>query len=281
MANQPKPATPAPGDGASQHGRETVFHDQWAASTDVSAILVDDFFEAPTALENRYILASMGSLRGKRLLDIGCGLGESSVYFAKQGARVTALDLSPGMVESAVRLSRFHKVEIEGAVSEGENLKADTGVYDFVYVANTIHHVASKEHLYREISRVLKPGGRFFSWDPLAYNPVINIYRRMATEVRTEDERPLEAGDLKLMAKYFGQIETRTFWILGLSLFLKYYLVDRIDPNKERYWKLIYKKQSLWWWKPLAAIDRLLTRLPGIRYLAWNIVISGRKPGED
>ena len=54
--------------------------------------------------------------------------------------------------------------------------------FDFVYVANTIHHVTSKENLFSQMRRALKPGGWFFSWDPLAYNPLINVYRKNGHE---------------------------------------------------------------------------------------------------
>jgi len=64
------------------HAKEEAFHDEWAASTPVADVHVRECFEAPAALENRYIVRKMGSLAGKKLLDVGSGLGESSVYFA-------------------------------------------------------------------------------------------------------------------------------------------------------------------------------------------------------
>src|ERR1035438_6621178 len=90
------------------HQRETEFHDSWARSTDLRSVGVREAFEAPTAMENQFILKQIGPLAGKRLLEIGAGLGESSVYFALQGAQVTTTDISPGMVEIAVRLGEIH-----------------------------------------------------------------------------------------------------------------------------------------------------------------------------
>ena len=264
----------------STHERESVFHDEWAASVDLKTLPVREAFEAPTALENRFILRRMGDLRGKRLLDIGCGLGESSVFFALQGARVTATDLSPGMVATAVRLGRLHGVDVEGVVAPGEDLAVQSGYYDLVYAANTLHHVTDREKLLQQIRRALKPGGAVFLWDPLAYNPVINVYRRMATQVRTVDEAQLTFKDVALARKYFPNARHREFWILSLALFLKYYLIDRIHPNQQRYWKLIYKEtpRRLWWWRPLAAMDAGLSRDALIRRLAWNTVIWGNNP---
>jgi SAM-dependent methyltransferase len=262
------------------HDREAAFHDAWADSTRVEDVLVRECFEAPTALENRFILTKMGPLAGKRLLDIGSGLGESSVYFGLQGARVTAVDVSPRMVDTTIALGKRHGVHIEGLVSSAEHLNVPSASYDLVYVANTIHHVENRASLFQQISQALKPGGLFFSYDPLAYNPLINIYRRMATRVRTSDEAPLTVVDIELAKKYFSDVEHREFWISTLCLFLKYYLVDRVHPNQDRYWKKILREtpEKLWWWTPLRSLDVALTQVPLLRWLAWNVVLSGRKP---
>jgi 2-polyprenyl-3-methyl-5-hydroxy-6-metoxy-1,4-benzoquinol methylase len=265
--------------GSGIHRKEADFHDQWAAETPLEKISVREAFEAPTAPENRFILSKMGSLAGKRVLDVGAGLGESSVYFALQGAKVTATDLSPQMVDTAVRLGRLHGVEIDGIATAGETLNVPAASYDLVYIANTIHHVTDKSVLFEQVKKALKPGGQFFSWDPLAYNPVIGLYRKMATEVRTEDEAPLTFADVKLAEKYFTQVGHREFQIATLAIFLKYYLIDRVHPNEDRYWKRILREtpRSLWWWHPLRWMDTALTRTPLVRRLAWNMVMWGTR----
>ena len=260
--------------------REAAFHDAWANDTRLEDVLVRECFEAPTALENRFILSRIGDLRGKKVLDIGAGLGESSIYFALRGAQVTAVDLSPMMIEKIVALGVQYGVEVEGRVSNGEDLNVPSDQFDVIYLANTIHHVQKRAALFEQMFRALKPGGFFFSYDPLAYNPVINIYRRMATRVRTPDEAPLKIQDLNLARKYFSNVGHREFWLSTLVLFVKYYLKDRIHPNSDRYWKRILREtpQSLRWWTPLSSLDGALTRIPGLRWLAWNMVMWGQKP---
>jgi SAM-dependent methyltransferase len=268
-----------PGDSQNLHQREAAFANDWAADTPIESILVRECFEAPTAQENRFILNRIGPLAGKRLLDIGAGLGESSVYFALQGAKVTFLDISPGMVETALRLGRLHGVKLEGIVGPVEEFSFPGLTFDIIYAANTIHHVVDRARLFSSMHRALRPGGRFFSWDPIMYNPVINVYRRMATGNRTPDETPLGLADLRLARRYFANVQHREFWIAALALLLKYYLFDRVHPNDDRYWKRILKEtdQTLRWWEPLRAADALLTRIPGIRWLAWNMVMWGDK----
>jgi SAM-dependent methyltransferase len=262
------------------HRREADFHDAWASHTPIEDVLVRECFEAPTAVENRFILERMGSLHGKTLLDIGAGLGESSIYFALQGARVTTVDISPLMVEKVLTLGKKYGVELEGIVSGGENLDVPAGHYDLVYIANTIHHVEDRPRLFAQMSAALKPGGMFFSFDPLAYNPLINVYRKMATAVRTPDESPLTVADIALARQYFPDVQHREFWISSLALFAKYYLLDRVHPNADRYWKRILREtpDSLRWWTPLRGLDTVLTRIPLARWLAWNVVMWGTKP---
>jgi len=261
------------------HDREAAFHDAWANDTKLSDILVRECFEAPTAMENQFILQRMGDLRGKKLLDIGAGLGESSVYFALQGADVTTVDISPQMVETALKLGEQFGIKLQGLVSGGEALNLPEAAYDIIYIANTIHHVQDRALLFLQMHRALKPGGRFFSYDPLAYNPVINVYRRMASEVRTPDESPLTTADLRLAKKYFRNVGHREFWVSSLLLFVKYYLRDRVDPNADRYWKRILREtpQTLRWWMPLQSLDKFLARIPLMRWLAWNMVMWGEK----
>ena len=265
------------------HKRETDFHDKWALETDIRSVSVREAFEAPTAMENRFLLERMGPLAGKRVLDVGAGLGESSVYFALQGAEVTTTDISPQMVELALKLGEMYGVKLQGAVSIGEDLAVPKNSYDFVYLANVIHHVHDRASLFQQVRQALKPGGRFFSIDPIAYNPAINIYRRMATEVRTEDESPLRRADLALARRYFVDVDHREFWIASLALFVKYLLIDRVHPNSDRYWKRILKEtdETLGWWKPLRALDSALTRIPGLRWWSWNTVMWGTKAPDN
>jgi 2-polyprenyl-3-methyl-5-hydroxy-6-metoxy-1,4-benzoquinol methylase len=262
------------------HEHEAAFHDEWAQSTPIEDINVYEAFESPTAPENQFILKMMGDLTGMKLLDVGAGLGESSVYFALKGAQVTTSDISQGMVDKAIELGKHHGVELEGLVAAGETIDVPEGSFDLVYIANTIHHVTDKRAMYEQVLRALKPGGRVFTWDPLAYNPVINVYRNMATDVRTPDEEPLTFKDVELLGEYFDDVGHREFWITSLVLFLKYYLIDSVKPNDDRYWKRIFKEdpKKLWWWKPLAAMDNVLGRTPLVRRMAWNMVMFGTKP---
>src|SRR5258708_324976 len=68
---------------ASRRERESTFHDGWARSLRPDTVLVDETFVAATAVENQHVLSQFGDVRGKRILDYGCGAGEGGVYLAK------------------------------------------------------------------------------------------------------------------------------------------------------------------------------------------------------
>ncbi len=270
----------APDEDRERRLREASFHDQWAASLDLDKTLVDETFTSISAMENQFILTQFGDLKGARILDYGCGAAEAGVYFAKLGASVVGIDVSPGMLESARTLAGLHGVSIETRRVDGDRLPADDAEFDLVYGNGVLHHV-NLEVVKPELARVIRPGGTGCFIEPLAYNPAIDVYRHLANTVRTRDERPLTFDDIESLATCFEQVAHREFWFLTLSVFLKFLLVDRVHPRKERYWKKIYTDapRIASWFAPLRRMDdALLGRWPALRSLCWTTVITAKRP---
>ena len=259
---------------------EEDFHDEWADSEDLSKIDVHLINEAVTAPEMRYIHKKLGNIQGKSLLDVGCGLGEASTYFALQGANVTATDLSSGMLKVTSQLAELNGTSLKTHKASAEGLDIPEGMlFDIVYTGNLLHHVDVETTLL-QMKKVLKPGGILVTWDPLHYNPVINNYRKKAMDVRTPDEHPLKWSDLKLFNKHFVKVERKYFWLSSLLIFVIMAIVQRRDPNKERYWKSVINESDKWapLYYPLAFLDRiLLAILPPLRLLCWNVVVFSTK----
>jgi SAM-dependent methyltransferase len=268
------------GTDAGRRQREAAFHDQWASTIRPDDLLVDETFTSVTAVENQHILAEFGDVRGKRVLDYGAGAGEGAVFLAKQGARAVAVDVSPGMLETAQRLAAHHGVTIETRLVESARIPASDGEFDLIYGNGVLHHV-DLDLAIPELARVLRSDGKACFIEPLPYNPLINVYRRIAKEVRTPDEKPLTSGDVDRFRRRFSNVSHREFWLTSLAVFLKFFLVERANPNKERYWKKIYTDAARIapMFVPLNHVDDwLLARLPVLGRLCWNTVITASHP---
>lgn len=98
-----------------------------------------------------------------RALEVGCGPGHITKMMADTGAKVTGVDLAPGMINVARELYPG----IEFKVADAEQLPFDTHTFDVVLVNFSIHHFARPAKACAEIRRVLKPGGRFVFAGPI------------------------------------------------------------------------------------------------------------------
>lgn len=262
---------------------EEAFHDGWAKSLRLEDLLVHASFESPTAVENRWALQALSEpagLQGRCLLDLGCGAGETSVYFALQGARVTAVDVSREMLRVAGALAAHHRVPLHTAQIMAEAMPFADATFDGIYGNGVLHHVELEPAL-REIARVLKPGGVAVFIEPLSHNPVIDVYRRLAQDVRTPTERPFTFQQFPLIRRHFASVAHREFWFTSLAIFLYYYFIERVDPGQDRYWKRVIRDG----WR-VQRVFRLLCRLddvvlrvvPYLRRWCWNTVIVMRTP---
>lgn len=257
---------------------ERAFHNRWASQIDDDAIDVMVAFEGSTAPENRFILSSIGDVRGKYILDLGCGAGENSVYFSHKGARCVATDWSPAMVEVARRLAARYSVDIRTRTMNATEIDFADETFDIVYASNLLHHVDTDAAL-KEIHRVLKTGGLACMWDPLKHNPVINIYRRIAKDVRSSHEHPLDINIVERIKAMFTEVKYDTFWLVTLWIFLRFFLIEGVNPNRERYWKkIMYEEPRLRNnYLQLEKLDRRLKKIPFLKRYAWNIAIVARK----
>lgn len=98
--------------------------------------------------------------QGKRVLEVGCGLGTDLLQFARGGAQVYGIDLTQKGARLALRRLALYGQKGNTLVGDSENLPFPDGYFDLVYSWGVIHHTPDTEKAAREIMRVCKPGGR-------------------------------------------------------------------------------------------------------------------------
>ncbi len=126
-----------------------------------------DFVHYGPHCPNEDQLQLIGDVRGKHVLEIGCGGGQCSIAFAKRGAIATGIDLSDEQIKFARELSRKRRVKAtfyRGNVERLTRIASDS--QDVVFSAYALIYVRRLDSCFAEVHRVLKPGGLFvFSLD--------------------------------------------------------------------------------------------------------------------
>jgi SAM-dependent methyltransferase len=104
----------------------------------------------------------LGEVRGRRVLELGCGAAAGARWLAGQGAEVTGLDLSAGMLRQAARAARRSGVRVPLVQADALALPFRDAVFDVVCTAfGAVPFVADSAAVMREVARVLRPGGRW------------------------------------------------------------------------------------------------------------------------
>ena len=194
--------------------REAAFHDERFA--DDTRAATDKFYAITKESFGWYRERALGDLGGKAFLEYGCGPGSIAFDAATQGAKAVGIDISPVAVEQAnaraTGTGNGARFEVRNAEASGY---ADAS-FDRIAGSGILHHL-DLDRAYRELARLLRPGGRGVFLEPLGHNPLINAYRKRTPQMRTEDEHPLLRADFDLANRYFASVRTRFFHLSSLA----------------------------------------------------------------
>ena len=166
----------------------------------------------------RPAFAQLGDVRGRSVLDYGCGHGMAAVVLARAGASVSGFDLSSGYVAEAEERSAVNGVSVEFRTADAEHLPYADNSFDAVWGNAILHHL----DLHRagaELHRVLKPGGVAVVCEPWGGNPLLGFARRWVPypgKGRTPDERPLSRRDLAPLRAHFPHLRWRGHQLFGM-----------------------------------------------------------------
>jgi SAM-dependent methyltransferase len=159
---------------------------------------------------------------GERVLDVATGPGTLALAAAAAGARVSAIDFSPKMIdELGARARRARVPEIDARVADATALPFEEGAFDAVFSMFALNLIARRDAAFAEIHRVLRKGGRAVVGTPAslaklpAFEDVRTIVGRALPELELDLELPLsEPGDLRSEMSAAGFPDVRVHQIV-------------------------------------------------------------------
>ncbi len=200
--------------------REQAFYDELVIQGSKSRNLLDRFSAAFYDKGDRGRLWGpvwrTVNLRGKKVLDYGCGDGHFTHLLARLGAEAYGIDISPQLITKA-RMA----APVQGSgfpsflVGDAHGTPFSNEFFDFVVGNGALHHF-NLDRAFAEVSRVLKFGGRAIFQEPMLHHPLVWLLRRGTPSLRTDDERPLSLGDLDRAGKFFRSCRHREHFLFAV-----------------------------------------------------------------
>lgn len=194
---------------------EKAFHDAKYGGDDLYPL---HYKANPTFQVYQRMKRIIGDIRGKRLLEYGCGEGWTTCDLARSGATIDAFDISMQGVENTkaalVKAGLQEQCTIRQMAAEQLDYPAES--FDLAVGFAILHHLDVPKAL-SALYRVLKPGGRAIFAEPLGTNPVINFYRNRTPQFRTPDEAPLILKQLRGQAAQFRGFEHHECYLAALA----------------------------------------------------------------
>lgn len=205
----------------------------------------------------------LGDVRGKTVLDFGCGNGENTILLVGRGARVLSMDISTASVKVAEKRLEMNGLEnaAEFFTGSAHDICLPDESIDVVFGMAILHHL-DLELSAKEVFRVLKPGGRAIFQEPVRNSNFVRFVRRLIPYQAPDTspfERPLTDAELKDFAGDFSDYKSWSFALPYLNLT-----------------KLFIENEKLL--RPLRKFDqRLIRTVPSINYYATVRVVEMTK----
>ena len=184
----------------------------------------DNYFaelETQRYRSHRHLIPWINSMNeGKTVLELGCGIGMDTFSMAKNGLKVTALDLTEVGVTTAK--NGFQKSTLNGSFLVGDAglLPIKEHSFDYVYSFGVLHHAANTEKTITEVYRVLRPGGeaKIMLYHRHSINEIVHRIARVPFEDKDElcpVVRRFTTGEVKKMFKQFSNINFKLEYVYG------------------------------------------------------------------
>jgi len=161
----------------------------------------------------RYTALNIGS----QVADLGCGSGVFTKLLVDRGFVATGIDISPKLI--GIAQAKYPNIHFQ--IGDAEHLHYENNSLDGVLLSGLVHHFSDPSALASEVYRVLKPGGKFFAFDPNRLNPFMYLYRDISSPFYsnvgvTKNERPILGSVVQEIFTNVG-FKTNIGYLSGLS----------------------------------------------------------------
>jgi ubiquinone/menaquinone biosynthesis C-methylase UbiE len=243
--------------------REKEFHDQRFADDSTRREKVGRFYSITQSIKNEYEQLLLDNSPESIIVEYGCGTGSYAFLIAKNGAKlVTGIDISSVAIEVAKAQAKVEEISnnISFLEMNAENLTFNDSSIDIICGSGILHHLDLEKSI-NSVVKVLQPQGTALFIEPLGHNFLINLFRYLTPNIRSEDEHPLLEQDLDLLKRYFKKVEIKYFYLTTLmaSLFVGL-------PG----FKILLIT--------LEFFDNLLFKIPFLQKQAWQVLIKLSEP---
>lgn len=190
------------------------------------------------------------------VLEIGCGTGYFTKEIVKTGARVTAIDISPELLNIAIQ--EIVETNVSFALENAYDLTFNDNTFDSIVGSSVLHHLEINKAI-SEMFRVLKPGGWIFFTEPNMMNPQIALQKNIPALKRKLGDSPDETAFFRwtlksLMRKTgFTDVKIKPFDFLHPAL----------SPSLIPF---------------ITSIGETVEKMPIFKEIAGSLYISARKP---
>jgi SAM-dependent methyltransferase len=203
----------------------------------------------------------LGDVKGRRILDVGCGGGGLSVVLAKRGATVFSFDISPEAAQTVATRAAVNGVAERCAPVAASlySLPYPDRAFDIVAGHCILHHVQDKSIAAAELRRVMTPGAKAMFWEPFGNALWLENLRRF---VPVPSEAPEDPEEWKKQFKYRDLEPFKKWFTIEVR---ECHLFSRLD-------RVIKSKAWLDWLNRFDA--GLLRRFRWLRPYARSIIIQ-------
>lgn len=251
--------------------KEIEYYDKHAEKllTCQAGELTTDFegFDPQFLSSYRYLYRLLkNEVKGKKVLDYGCGNGNHAIYLASQGGKIIAGDLSQQSLAVAEKKARGAGVAdcIDFVVMDCEKTDFLDNEFDIIFDGGTFSSIDIKK-AFPELARILKSGGVLIGIETYGHNPLANLNRKL--NVKSGKRTAWAASHIfnqdgfNQARNYFGKIEVKYFHLFSWMLF-----------------GLLDKPWGRWLLSMAEFFDRLLLKVPFFQKYAFKVVFKFSNP---